>query len=140
MRKARKRLETVRNAIALHAEGSRGGVGERRVLPIVGAAKRPCASKIGRRRCLPSGHHPVLTDPNVGVRRLRPRDSKDVGHAGARLQPRIDGAARLIVDADQRDFGLRHQPFLDRGIAGKIAMPVEMVRRDVDQQPDAGSK
>ena len=50
MRKAGKRLERARDAIALDAKRPRGGVGERRVLPIVGAAKRPRAGKIGRRR------------------------------------------------------------------------------------------
>ena len=63
-----------------------------------------------------------------------------MGHAGARLQPRKDGAARLIVDADQCDFGLRHQPFLDRRVARKVAMPIEMVGRYVDQESHAGRK
>ena len=60
--------------------------------------------------------------------------------AGARLQPRIDFAAGLVVDADERDLGVRHQPLLDRRVAREIAMPVEMVRGDVDQKSDAGAK
>jgi hypothetical protein len=102
------------------------------------AAERPCARKIGRRRCFSPRHHAVLADPNVGERRLRPGDRDDARPIGARFQPRIDVAAVLIVDADQCDFGLRDQPLLDRRVAREIAMPVEMVRRDVDQESDAG--
>ena len=60
--------------------------------------------------------------------------------AGARLQPRMDFAARLVVDADERDLGVRHEPLLDRRVTGEIAMPVEMVRSDVDQKANAGVK
>ena len=114
-----------------------GGVGECRVLPIMGATKRPRLRKISNWRGFSARHYAMLADPNVGERRLSPRDRNDARRAGARLQPRVDFPARLIVDADQRHLGLRDQPLLDRGVAGEIAMPVEMVRRDVDKEPEA---
>ena len=52
----------------------------------------------------------------------------------------MDFAARLVVDADERDLGVRHEPLLDRRVTRKIAMPVEMVRSDVDQKANAGVK
>ena len=106
----------------------------------MGAAKRPRARKIGHRRGFPSRHHAMLADENVGERRLRPRDRNDSRRPGARLEPRIDGPARLVVDADERNVGLRDQPLLDRGVAGEIAVSVEMVGRDVDEKSDAGAK
>ena len=76
MRKAGKRLERARDAIALDAERPRGGVGERRVLPVMGAAKRARARKIGHRRGFSARHHAMLADPDVGERTIpcpRPR-------------------------------------------------------------------
>ena len=52
MSKPRKRLEGAGDAVALDAERPRGGVGEGRVLPVMGAAKRARTRKIGRRRAL----------------------------------------------------------------------------------------
>ncbi len=140
MREPRECLERARDAIALDAESPRGGVGERGVLPVMRAAKRPRARKIGRWRGFPSGHHAMLADPDVGERRLRARHRNDAGHASARFQSRIDLATGLVVHADQRDLGLRDKPLLDGGVAGEIAMPVEMVRRDVDEESDGWLK
>ena len=133
----RKGLERARDAIALDAESPRGGVGERSVLPVMRATKRASARKIGPRRSFSSGHHAMLADPDVGERRLGARHRNDAGHASARFQPRIDFATRLVVHADQRDLRLRDKSLLDGGVAGEIAMPVEMVRRDVDEESDA---
>src|ERR1700722_257865 len=105
MSKAGKRLERTRDAIGLDAKRPRGGIGERRVLSIMGAAKGPRARKISRRRGLSSGHNAMLADPDVGERRFRPRDRNDARSVGARLQPRTNVPAVLIVDADQCDFG-----------------------------------
>ena len=138
MRKAGKRLERTRDAIALDAKRPRGGVSERRVLAVVSAAKRPCARKIGYGRGFSARHHTVLADPNIGERRFRPRDRNDARSVGARLQPHTDVPAVLIVDADQRDLSLRDQPLFDRRVAREVAMPVEMVGCDVDQESDAG--
>ena len=114
-----KGLEGARDAVALDAERPRGGVSERGVLPVVGAAKRARRRKIGRRRGLSARHHAMLADPDVGERRLLARDRDNARRAGARLQPRIDFAARLVVDADQRDVGMRDEPLLDRRVAGE---------------------
>ena len=66
-----------------------------------------------------------------------PETATTRGAPARALQARVDFAARLVVDADERDLGLGDEPLLDRRVAGKIAMPVEMVGRDVDQEPDA---
>ena len=100
------------------------------------APKRPCARKIGRRRGFTFRHHTVLAHPNIGVWRLYARDSKCAWRARARFQSRINVPAVLIVNADQRDLSLRDKALLDRGVARKIAMPIEMVGRDVNQEPD----
>ena len=90
------------------------------------------------RRGFSSRHHAMLADEDIGERRLGSRNRNRAGRGDARLQPRIDFPARLVVHADQRDFRVRDQPLLDRGVAGEIAMPVEMVGRDVDEKADAG--
>ena len=125
------------DALGLDAERPRGGVGERRVLPVVGAAKRPRRLKIGRRRGLYARHHPVFADPDVGERRFLARYRDDARRAGARFEPRVDFAARLVVDADQGDVGMGDQALLHRRVAGKVAVPVEMVGGDVDKEADA---
>ena len=104
------------DALALDAERPRGGVGEGGVLPVVGAAKRARRRKIDRRRGLSARHDAMLADPDVGERRVRARDRDDARRAGARLQPRVDFAARLVVDADQRDVGLGDEALLDRRV------------------------
>ena len=133
----RKRLEGARDALALDAQRPRGGVGERGVLRVVGAAKRARLREIDCRRRLRPRHYATLFDPYVSKRRRVPGHRDNPGRAGARLQARIDFPARLVIDADERDLGLRDEPLLDRRIADEIAMPVEMVRRDVDQESDA---
>ena len=140
MGEAGKRLEGARNQVALDAQRPRRGKGESGVLPVMGAAKRARMRKIGDGFRAISRHHPMGADEDVGERRVLPRDRNDAARARARLEPRVYFPARLIVDADERNLGVRNQPLLDRRVVDKIAVPVEMVGSDVDQKADAGAK
>ena len=118
MRKPGKGGEGAGDRARARRRAPRGGVGERGVLPVMGAAKR---ARAGRRSAAGAGlaarHHAMLADPDVGERRILARDRDDARRAGARLQPRVDFAARLVVDADQRNVGLGDEPLLDRRVA-----------------------
>jgi hypothetical protein len=93
--------------------------------------------KIDRRLGLAARDHPMLADPDVGERRVLARYRDDARRARARPESQVDVAARLVVDADERNVGMGDEALLDRRVAGKVAMPVEMVRGDVDEEADA---
>ena len=105
--------------------------------PLCAPRSARAARKIDRRRGLSARHNAMFADPDVGERRLLPEIAMTRGAPARALQPGIDCAAGLVVDADQRDVGLGDQALLDRRVARKIAVPIEMVGRDVDQQADA---
>ncbi len=123
--------------VARHAERGRGGVSEGGVLAVVGAAQRPGAPEVDRRLGGVARENPVIVDENVRQRRRTARDGHAlVVPAGALMRAQI---ARLGSSSTpiKRDPGLGDQPLLDRRIALEVAVTVEMVRRDVDQEADA---
>ena len=89
------------------------------------ARARRAPERIGRRtRTSARGESSPRYRDDLRRFRLRPRS-----------EARGDGSARLVVDADQgASSELRDQPLLDRGVALQIAVTVEMVGRQVDQQ------
>jgi hypothetical protein len=117
-------------------------VSRRRVLPIMGAAKRADAGEAD-----PRPLHPILDLDECGV--LGPHPGCDLLAGGDALdlerplQPVGDRAADGVVDADHRGaafFHPRKHPRLDGGIGLKRAVAVEMVGGDVEKAGGVGRK
>ena len=127
--------------VGVQAERADGGIGGRGVLPVVpaaqiaerGAGRRP-RSASRRTAC-----RRVRDTPASASRRARPARWR--GPALAAGSARV--AAGLVVDADDGGVArpwLREDPLLGGDIAVQVAVPVEMVGREVEPDRDAAAQ
>ena len=136
VRQPRKGREAGADRLAGDAERIRDRDRRRRVLGVVGAAERADAGDVGEglraggidaKQGGAFGEHPLRIEP-LG------RDADE------RLAPigaaRRDGAAERVVDADDGEIGRGDEALLDRRVLRDRAVPVEMVRRDVEEDAD----
>jgi hypothetical protein len=137
MGEARKRCERGRNNFALDAERSRGAIGERSVLSVVRAAERARVVEIDKWSRLAVRHNlPVLNDDLAGWR-IRTRDRHNAPPSGPGFQAVEDVSANVVVNPNQRDLGSRDETLFDGSIVREIAVSIEMIGRDVDEEADA---
>ena len=109
----------------------------------MGAAQRARAFeraqqlRLFRRMILFAEHDVVAVEVKSPIERALRRDRRDALTGTRSLrEPRADGVAIGVVDADERDFRARDQPLLDRGVMLHRPVAIEMVRRQIDQYAD----
>ena len=135
---ARKALKSGLDLAEVEADLEAGGDGGERVLRIVLAAQRPDAFQEADPLVAPVDRlHQIGAVGEIAVGQWQALGNADDGLAGL-LQPVGDLRAIDVVHADDRRVAARHQTFLDGGVVLHRPVPVEMIRRQVEQ--DAGGR